>query len=95
MASQTFDNGASTGGTLTLDFAASAVNSVIGLIGAATAIAATTATIVTVAPTTTTNAQFTGTAQAPSAAVVLGTGWAAHSLVTVDYTPAGVTATNL
>lgn len=72
------------GATLTLHVPAVAVRRVAGLIGGATSIAGTVATIVTSAPTGT-QAQFTGTPQNPSRQVVLGPGWAAGSIVFVEY----------
>lgn len=93
MQSETFSNGTAAGGTLTLSKAAARVIAVTGLVGGATSVAATSATIGTSAPTGT-GAQFTGTAQNPSASVVLGTGWAANSIVTVTYDAAGSTPSN-
>jgi hypothetical protein len=85
---EVFNNGGSAGGTLTLSVPAQAIKRIVGLIGAATSVAATTATVVTAAPTGT-QAQFTGTAEAPSNTVTLGSGWAANSILLVTYQPAG------
>lgn len=81
-------NPATKGATLTLKYAAEKINSIQGLLGAATAVANTTATVGTSAPTGT-DAKFTGTAESPSNQVVLGSSWTANSLVAVDYEVAG------
>lgn len=88
MQAEVFNNGTAAGGTLTLSLAAQEVTSIIGLVGAATAVAATKATVGTTSPTGT-QAQFSGTPDAPSKTITLGTGWAASSLLIVVYREAG------